>query len=114
MRIWGKLVAAAVAPLMLTGCLWGRASSRRTWRCNKAGTFVLDYRGEIMLQMPDDKGAPPAPWSDKMAACYTDGERQVSTTDGRRRPSRRRCRSSEATRNAHLHARRNRQAEGRI
>ena len=72
MRIWGKLVAAAVAPLLLTGCLWGPGKFTSNLALNKAGTFVLDYRGEIMLQMPDDKG-PPVPWADDMATCYADG-----------------------------------------
>lgn len=72
MRIWGKLVAAAVAPLMLGGCLWGPGKFTSNLALNKSGAFVLDYKGEIMLQMPDEKG-PPLPWADDMAACYGDG-----------------------------------------
>ena len=72
MRIWGKLVAAAVAPLMLGGCLWGPGKFTSNLALNRAGTFVLDYRGEIMIQIPDDK-TPPGPWSDDMAKCYADG-----------------------------------------
>jgi hypothetical protein len=87
MRIWGKLVAAAVAPLMLTGCLWGPGKFTSNLALNKAGTFVLDYRGEIMLQMPDDKGSAPDLWDDKMALCYADGRAEslpVSIADERR------------------------------
>jgi hypothetical protein len=72
MRIWGKLVAAAVAPLMLSGCLWGPGKFTSNLALNKAGSFVLDYKGEILIQIPDDK-RPPAPWSDDLAACYADG-----------------------------------------
>ena len=57
MRIWGKLVVAAAAPLMLTGCLWGPGKFTSNLALNKAGTFVLDYQGEIMIQIPDDKTA---------------------------------------------------------
>ena len=72
MRIWGKLLAAAVAPLMLGGCLWGPGKFTSNLALNKAGTFVLDYRGEIMIQMPDDK-TPPAEWSNDLATCRADG-----------------------------------------
>lgn len=77
MKIWGKLVAAAVAPLMLTGCLWGPGKFTSNLALNKAGTFVLDYRGEIMLQMPD-KDSPAEPWNDDMATCYADGRTESS------------------------------------
>jgi len=79
MRIWGKMIAAAVAPLMLTGCLWGPGKFTSNLALNKAGTFVLDYRGEIVLQMPDDKAAPAEPWSDKMLRCYKDGRVESSS-----------------------------------
>ena len=72
MKIWGKLGAAIVAPLLLTGCLWGPGKFTSNLALNRAGTFVLDYRGEIMLQMPDDK-APPAPWDNSMVRCFKDG-----------------------------------------
>jgi len=72
MRIWGKLVVAAAAPLLLTGCLWGPGKFTSTLALNKAGTFVLDYRGEITLQMPDEKSTP-GPWSDDLAVCHKDG-----------------------------------------
>ena len=72
MRIWGKIVVAAAAPLMLSGCLWGPGKFNSTLALNRAGTFVLDYRGEIMLQMAD-KDSPAEPWRDDMATCYADG-----------------------------------------
>jgi len=73
MRIWGKMLAVAAAPLMLSGCLWGPGKFTSNLALNKAGTFVLDYKGEVVLQMPDDKAPPPEPWSDKMLKCFKDG-----------------------------------------
>ena len=79
MKIWGKLVAAAALPLMLGGCLWGPGKFTSDLALNRNGTFVLDYRGEIMLQMPDDPStATPPPWSDGMAICYEDGRSELA------------------------------------
>ena len=75
MNIWGKL-AAATLPLMLTGCLWGPGKFTSDLALNKAGTFVLDYKGEIMIQIPDDK-TPPGPWSDDLAVCHEDGSSEA-------------------------------------
>ncbi|HEU5482335.1 MAG TPA: hypothetical protein VFU80_04480, partial [Sphingomicrobium sp.] len=41
------------------------------------GTFVLDYRGEILLQRPDEKEKPAVPWSDSMARCFDDGRTEI-------------------------------------
>jgi hypothetical protein len=79
MRIWGKMLAVAVAPLMLSGCLWGPGKFMSNLALNKSGTFVLDYKGEVVLQMPDDKGTPPDPWSDKMLKCFKDGRIETTT-----------------------------------
>jgi hypothetical protein len=76
MRTWGKLVAVVAAPLLLTGCLWGPGKFTSNLALNKNGTFVLDYRGEIKLQLPD-KDATPEPWKDDMARCYTSGETEL-------------------------------------
>lgn len=76
MRQWGKWVVVAAAPLMLGGCLWGPGKFTSNLALNKAGTFTLDYRGEIMIQIPDDK-TPPGPWSDELANCYADGRTKV-------------------------------------
>lgn len=75
MGICGKLATAVAGSLMLTGCLWGPGKFTSNLALNRAGTFVLDYRGEIMLQIPDGPhaGGPVEPWSEKMAHCYTDG-----------------------------------------
>lgn len=73
MRIWGKMLTVAIAPLMLSGCLWGPGKFTSNLALNSAGTFVLDYKGEVVLQMPDDKSSALEPWNDKMAHCHTDG-----------------------------------------
>jgi hypothetical protein len=78
MRIWGKMLTAAIAPLMLSGCLWGPGKFTSNLALNKAGTFVLDYKGEIVLQMPD-KSEPSLAWDDKFARCYEDGRTETIT-----------------------------------
>ena len=73
MRAWGKLIFAAVAPLLLSSCLWGPGKFNSELALRKGGAFVLDYRGEIVLQLPEDKPAALEPWSEKMVRCLTDG-----------------------------------------
>lgn len=74
MGAWGKWIIAAAAPLLLTACLWGPGKFNSTLALNKNGTFVLDYKGEIMMQMPEDKGVAERPeWQDTMLHCYHDG-----------------------------------------
>jgi hypothetical protein len=68
-----------LAPLMLSGCLWGPGKFTSNLALNKSGTFVLDYKDEVVLQMPDDKGTPPDPWSDKMLKCFKDGRVETTT-----------------------------------
>ena len=53
MHSWGKHIFVAAAPLLLTGCLWGPGKFTSDLTLKKDGSLVLDYRGEIMLQMPD-------------------------------------------------------------
>lgn len=77
MRIWGKVIAAAAVSLMLGGCLWGPGKFTSNLALNKAGTFILDYKGEIMLQLPE-RDRPAEPWSDDMATCYADGRVESS------------------------------------
>jgi len=70
---WGKMILAAVAPLLLSGCLWGPGKFISDLALRKDGSFVLDYRGQIVLQLPEDKPTAAEPWSDKMVRCYADG-----------------------------------------
>jgi len=79
MIAWRKMIVAAAAPLLLTGCLWGPGKFNSELALRKNGSFVLDYKGEVVLQMPDDKGAPPEPWKASMARCYADGRTEVES-----------------------------------
>src|SRR5687768_3240644 len=69
MRAWGRLVFAAAAVLLLPGCLWSPGKFTSELALRKGGAFVLDYRGEILFQLPDDKDRQPEAWSDSMAVC---------------------------------------------
>jgi hypothetical protein len=75
MRAWKTLVAAAV--LSLTGCVWTPGEFTSELALHKGGAFVLDYRGEIIFQMPNDKDKPAAPWNRSMAQCYFDREPEL-------------------------------------
>ena len=76
MGFWTKIAAVAAAPLLLSGCLWGPGKFTSNLALNKSGTFVLDYRGEIVLQLPD-KDAVPEPWKAEMARCFVSGEPEL-------------------------------------
>ena len=84
MHSWGKWAFVAAAPVMLASCLWGPGKFISDLSLRKDGRFVLDYRGEILLQLPDEMtgGKPAAPWQDSMARCFTDGRAEESTEDG--------------------------------
>jgi hypothetical protein len=69
MRHWTKRLFAIAAPLLLTGCLWGPGKFNSELTLRKDGTFTLDYRGEIVLQIPQDKGQR-RQWSDSQAQCF--------------------------------------------
>lgn len=79
MRSWGKWIVAAVAPLLLTGCLWGPGKFGSTLTLKRDGSFTLAYRGEIMLQRPDDMGraATPQPFTNDLARCTDDGRAEI-------------------------------------
>ncbi len=69
MRHWTKGLFVAVAPLLLTSCLWGPGKFASNLTLRKDGSFTLDYRGEIVLQIPSDKGAE-RKWTDDQARCF--------------------------------------------
>ena len=69
MRRLSKCLFAIAAPLLLTGCLWGPGKFKSELALNRDGSFVLDYRGEIVLQIPQDEFSP-KPWTDSQAYCY--------------------------------------------
>ena len=70
-----RLLGVAAA-LSLTGCLWGPGNFTSDLTLRKSGAFVLDYRGEIVLQIPPDQAAP-KPWNNSMGRCYKSGATEV-------------------------------------
>jgi hypothetical protein len=67
MHHWIKRLFAIAAPLLLTACLWGPGKFTSDLTVKKDGSFVLDYRGEMVLQLPDDGDT--GPWTDAKAKC---------------------------------------------
>ena len=63
MHIWAKRIFIAAAASLLTGCLWGPGKFASDLLLKKDGTFVLDYKGEIVLSLPPDD-AVAEPWKD--------------------------------------------------
>src|SRR5207237_9938402 len=63
---------ALSAPLLLTGCLWGPGKFASELTLRKDASFVLNYRGEIVLQLPPDQ-ANADTWKAQYARCYKDG-----------------------------------------
>jgi len=72
MHHWKRTLIALAAPLLLTGCLWGPGKFSSTLDLRKDGSFTLDYRGEIVLAMPDESKTS-LPWGNDFARCYSDG-----------------------------------------
>ena len=75
--LWIKRVFIAAAPLLLAGCLWGPGKFSSDLTLRKAGSFALDYRGEMVLQLPPDAEADP--WTDAKAKC-SEGEKERRCT----------------------------------
>jgi hypothetical protein len=78
MNHWSKRLLALAAPLLLTGCLWGPGKFTSELTLKRDGTFILDYRGEVVIQLPSDEDTKTAPWTDDLASC--------SNSDGESRP----------------------------
>jgi hypothetical protein len=68
MNRWLKRIFVAAAPLLLTGCLWGPGKFTSQLTLRKDGSFALDYRGEMVLQIPQDTST--KPWTAQMAHCF--------------------------------------------
>jgi hypothetical protein len=77
MHIWAKRIFVASAPLLLVGCLWGPGKFTSDLTLKKDGSFVLDYRGEIVLQTPPDAQAKSEPWTKEKARCRKSGRVEV-------------------------------------
>lgn len=73
MQHLAKRIFVAAAPLLLTGCLWGPGKFTSDLTLKKDGSFVLDYKGEIVLQTPPDAEAKVDPWSTDKARCRKSG-----------------------------------------
>ena len=76
MHHWTRRLLAVAAPLLLTGCLWGPGKFSSDLALRKDGSFILDYRGEIILETADSMAR--QAWQDGMAHCTSD--------EGRDRP----------------------------
>jgi hypothetical protein len=72
MNHWARRLFAIAAPLLLTGCLWGPGKFASDLTLRKDGGFVLDYRGEMVLQLPPDEEKAD-PWKDALARCRKSG-----------------------------------------
>jgi hypothetical protein len=77
MHHWTKRLFALAAPLLLAGCLWGPGKFTSDLTLRKNGAFVLDYRGELVLQLPPDQNA--EPWTDAKAKCQVDSKARPCT-----------------------------------
>jgi hypothetical protein len=77
MHHWTRRLFALAAPLLLTGCLWGPGKFASDLTLRKDGSFVLDYRGELVLQLPPDAEA--EPWRDAKATCSDAGKARPCT-----------------------------------
>jgi hypothetical protein len=74
MRHWIKVLAAAALTLPLSSCLWGPGKFVSDLVLKKDGTFVLDYRGELMIQLPSDSDSKTEPWTADKAKCWKGDE----------------------------------------
>ena len=70
MRCWARLALVAAAPLFLASCLWGPGKFTSDLALKKDGSFVLDYRGELVIQLPPEADEKAEPWSDDKAKCW--------------------------------------------
>ena len=70
MQHWIKRLAVASAALLLSGCLWGPGKFASDLALKKDGSFTLDYRGQIVLQLPPDMDSRPEAWTNDKARCF--------------------------------------------
>ena len=81
MHHWPRRLFALAAPLLLTGCLWGPGMFHSDLTLRKDNSFVLNYRGEIVMQLPPDE-AKAEPWKASFARCFKDGRTELLTSIG--------------------------------
>jgi hypothetical protein len=95
MHHWTKWLFALAAPLFLTSCLWGPGKFTSDLTLKKDGSFVLDYRGQIVLQLPPDAISKSAPWSGDKAHCYVGKDASYSPPPIGDKPNERPCSKAE-------------------
>ncbi|MFL6752951.1 MAG: hypothetical protein ACJ8D5_07890 [Sphingomicrobium sp.] len=77
MHHWTRRLFVVAAALSLTSCLWGPGKFNSDLTLKRDGSFVLDYRGEIVIQLPPD--ATSEPWTDAKAKCADAGKPRPCT-----------------------------------
>jgi hypothetical protein len=77
MHHWTRRLFVVVAALSLTGCLWGPGKFQSDLTVRKDNSFVLNYRGEIVIQLPPDTDTGAESWKPEMARCHKDGEPEI-------------------------------------
>ena len=77
MHHWTKRLFSIAAPLLLTGCLWGPGKFNSDLTLRKDGSFILNYRGEMVLQLPPDANV--EAWTDAKAKCTDSGKDRPCT-----------------------------------
>lgn len=77
MHHWKRTLVALAAPLLLTGCLWGPGKFSSALDVRKDGGFTLDYRGEMVIAMPDEPKR--EPWTAAITRCFSDGRVETSS-----------------------------------
>jgi hypothetical protein len=82
MHHWAKRLFVAVAPLLLSGCLWGPGKFTSDLTLKKDGSFVLDYRGEMVLQLPPDADQATKLWTADMARCFVQRSPSIESRPG--------------------------------
>jgi hypothetical protein len=82
MHHWTKHLFALAAPLLLTGCLWGPGKFASDLTIKRDGSFALNYRGEIVLQLPPDADEATKPWTSAMARCVAQQSPAVDSSSG--------------------------------
>ncbi len=78
-----RFLVLMMLPMVLTGCLFIPGKFGSNMDIRKDGSFSFAYKGEIVLQIPDDKrirelsGDTNKKWTDKMAVCWSDDNTEV-------------------------------------